>query len=102
MKIKKGDNVIVTAGKDKGSKGVVTRVFTATNKVLVAGVQKVTRHQKPKSRGEKGTIIQVESPLHASNVMIVDPKTGKGSRIAKKKVGDAYVRIAKKSGQEIK
>ena len=102
MKIKKGDKVIVIAGKEKGSKGTVDKTFPTLNKVLIGGVNKVKKHQKPKSRNEKGSIIEVEAPLHVSNVMIVDPKTGKASRVGKKKVGDTVVRIAKKSGQELK
>jgi large subunit ribosomal protein L24 len=102
MKIKKGDNVIVTAGKNKGQKGEVTKVISETNRVLVAGINKVKKHIKAKSKDTKGTMVEVEASINASNVMIVDPKTGKGTRIAKKKVGDKMVRIAKKSGQELK
>lgn len=100
--MKKGDNVIVIAGKEKGAKGVITEVFPTRGKVLIAGVNKVKKHQKPKSRGEKGSIIEIEAPITASNVMLVDPKTGTRTRVAKKKVGESYVRIAKKSGQELK
>ncbi len=102
MKFKKGDNVIVTTGKSKGQKGTVLAVLRDTNKVLVEGVNKAKKHIKPKSKDQKGSIIEKEFPLNASNVMIVDPKTGKASRIGKKKIGDKMVRIAKKSGQELK
>jgi large subunit ribosomal protein L24 len=102
MKLKKGDNVIVTAGKSKGQKGLVLKVFRDNNKVLVEGVNKVKKHLKPKTRDQKGSILEVESPINASNVMVLDPKTGKQSRIGKKKVGEKMVRVAKKSGQELK
>lgn len=102
MKIKKGDNVIVVSGKHKGQKGSVVKTLPEVNRVVVGGVNKIKRHQKPKTRNEKGSIVEIEAPLHVSNVMVVDPKSGKGTRIGKKKVGDAYVRIAKKSGQELK
>lgn len=102
MKFKKGDNVIVTAGKSKGQKGAILEVLRDSNKVLVEGVNKGKKHIKPKSKDQKGSIIEKEFPLNASNVMIVDPKTGKVSRIGKKKVGEKMVRIAKKSGQELK
>jgi large subunit ribosomal protein L24 len=102
MKFKKGDNIIVTAGKNKGQKGSILKVLRDENKVLVDGVNKVKKHIKAKSKDQKGTMIEKEAPMHASNVMIVDPKTGKASRIGKKKIGDKMVRIAKKSGQELK
>lgn len=90
------------AGKNKGQKGEVTKVFSATNKVVVSGVNKVKKHLKPKTRDQKGSMTEVESPINASNVMIVDPKTGKQSRIGKKEIGGKNVRISKKSGQELK
>lgn len=102
MKLKKGDNVIVIAGKNKGQKGQILKVFRDSNKVLIEGVNKVKKHLKPKTRDQKGSILEVESPMDASNVMIVDPKTGKQSRVGKKKVADKMVRISKKSGQELK
>jgi large subunit ribosomal protein L24 len=102
MKIKKGDNVIVLAGKNKGQKGEITKVISETNKVIVGGINKVKKHLKPKSRDQKGTTIEIEAPINASNVMVLDPKTGKQTRIGKKKVGDKNVRIARKSGQELK
>ena len=101
MKLKKGDNVIIIAGKDKGRKGKIVRVLADKNKVVVEGTNMIKKHQHPKKSGEKGQMINIAMPIHASNVMIVDPKTGKGSRIGKKKVGDKMVRVAKKSDQEI-
>ncbi len=102
MKIKKGDNIIVIAGKNKGEKGQVTKVISETNRVLVSGVNKVKKHLKAKSKDTKGSMIEIEASINASNVMVVDPKTGKATRIGKKKIGDKNVRIAKKSGQELK
>ncbi len=101
MKLIKGDNVIVIAGKDKGKKGKITKVLPKENKVIIDGLNLVKKHQRPRKSNEKGSIISVSLPIHASNVQIVDPKTGKGSRIGKKKVGDKIVRIARKSNQEI-
>jgi len=101
MKLKKGDNVIIVTGKDKGKKGKITRVLVEENKVVVEGANMMKKHQRPRKSGEKGQVISIAMPLHASNVMIVDPKTGKGSRIGKKKLGDKMIRIARKSNQEI-
>ncbi|MFZ2072615.1 MAG: 50S ribosomal protein L24 [Minisyncoccia bacterium] len=101
MKLKKGDNVIVVTGKDKGKKGKIVRVLVAENRVVVEGINMMKKHQRPRKSGEKGQILSIAMPMHASNVMIVDPKTGKGSRIGKKKVGDKMIRIARKSNQEI-
>jgi len=101
MKLKKGDNVILIAGKDKGKKGKIIKVFPKIEKVVVEGLNVLKKTQRPKKEGEKGTIIDLPMPLHISNVMIVDPKSGKGSRIGKKDLGGKFVRIAKKSNQEI-
>jgi large subunit ribosomal protein L24 len=101
MKIKKGDHIIVLAGKDKGKKGKVVRSFPKRNKVVVEGINVVKKNQRPKKSGEKGQIISMAMPLHISNVAIVDPKTGKASRIGKKEVDGKMVRISKKSNQEI-
>lgn len=101
MKLKTGDNVIVIAGKDKGKKGKITRVLKTVNKVIVEGVNMMKKHQRPVRRGEKGSMIDISMPMNASNVMIVDPKGGKPTRIGKKMVGDKMVRVARKSNQEI-
>jgi large subunit ribosomal protein L24 len=101
MKLKKGDNVIVIAGKDKGKKGKIVRVLTAENRIVVEGINMMKKHQRPRKSGEKGQVISIASPINASNVMFADPKNGKPTKIGKKKVGDKMVRIAKKSGQEI-
>ena len=101
MKLKKGDNVIIITGKDKGKKGKITRVLVADNRVVVEGLNTMKKHQRPRKSGEKGQTISISMPINASNVMIVDPKTGKGSRIGKKIVGGKLVRVARKSDQEI-
>ena len=101
MKLKKGDNVIIITGKDKGKKGKIVRVLPEKNKVVIEGLNMMKKSQRPRKSGEKGQIISIAMPIHASNVMIVDPKTGKGSRICKKIIGDKKVRISKKSNQEI-
>jgi large subunit ribosomal protein L24 len=101
MKIKKGDNVIIITGKDKGKKGKIVRVIVSENKVIIEGANMMKKHQRPRKSGEKGTMTNIAMPLHASNVMMLDPKTGKATRIGKKKVGDKWVRIGRKSNQEI-
>ncbi|MCE9585529.1 50S ribosomal protein L24 [Candidatus Nomurabacteria bacterium] len=101
MKLKKGDNVIVVTGKDKGKKGKITRVLVTKNRVVVEGLNMMKKHQRPRKSGEKGQMLDIPMPIHASNVMIADPKTGKASRIGKKEVGGKMVRIARKSNQEI-
>ncbi len=101
MKIKKGDKVIVITGKDKGKTGEVTKAMPKENKVIVSGVNMVKRHQKP-SQESAGGIVSKEAPIHVSNVAIVDPKSGKGSRVGMKFLDDGRkVRVAKKSGEVI-
>jgi large subunit ribosomal protein L24 len=99
MHIKKGDNVIVRAGKDKGKKGKVIRILS-TSRVLVEGMNMVKKHQKPRKSGEAGQILDVGRSIHISNVSPVDPKSGKATRVGSKVVGGKKVRIASKSGQE--
>ena len=80
-KIRKGDNVVVTTGRDKGKTGTVLRVL-ATGKLVVEGVNRVKKHQRPNPmKGQTGGIIEKEAPLHLSNVMLVNPATGKGDRV---------------------
>ena len=93
--------MIIKAGKDKGKKGKIARVLPGANKVVVEGINIVKKSQRPKRSNEKGQMIDVAMPLHASNVMVVDPKTGKGTRLGSKIVGEKKVRIARKSNQEI-
>ncbi len=101
MKLRKNDNVIVITGKDKGKKGKIVAVFADKNRVVVEGINVMKKHQRPKKSGEKGTKIDIAMPINASNVMILDPKTGLRTRVGKKKVGDKIIRITRKSSQEI-
>lgn len=99
MKIKKGDNVIIIAGKDKGKTGKVLLALPKENKVIVENINISKRHQKPKKSGSKGQIVDKAMPIHVSNVMISEG--GKRVRVGKKKIGDKIVRISKKSGKEL-
>lgn len=101
MHIKKDDNVIVLTGKDKGKKGKILHVFREREKVIVEGVAVKKKHQKATSRGGKGSIIEKATPIHVSNVSLVDSKTGKPTRFGTKMVGEKKVRVSKKSGTEI-
>ncbi|HEY8949030.1 MAG TPA: 50S ribosomal protein L24 [Rhizomicrobium sp.] len=101
MKIKKGDRVIVTTGRDKGKKGEVLKVFTDENRALVSGVNVVKRHQRQTQRVQGG-IVSKESTIHLSNLAHVDPKSGDASRVGFKILKDGRkVRFAKKSGEVI-
>jgi large subunit ribosomal protein L24 len=101
LHIKKGDMVQVIAGDDKGKKGHVLEVFSATNRALVEGINIVKRHTKPSAQNQQGGIISKEASVNISNLMIVD-KTGTASRIGRK-LNDAgkLVRFSKKSGEII-
>lgn len=101
MKIKKGDNIIVIAGKDKGVSGKVLRAFPSKDQVLIEGVNVKKRHQRPTRQNQHGQIVEKSLPIHISNVAIVDPKTSKPTRVGYKNEGDKKVRIAKKSGSVI-
>lgn len=101
MKIKKNDNVMVIAGKDKGRSAAVLNVFPKKDSLLIAGINLKKKHQRPRKGGEKGQMIEKPMPIHVSNVMIVDPESNKPARVGKKMVGGRYVRISKKSGQEL-
>lgn len=82
MNFKVGDKVVVIAGKDKGKEGKIIKTLKNDNKVVAEGINMVTKHVKPSAQNENGGIIKVEAPIHASNVMILDPKTKKRTRIA--------------------
>jgi len=101
MYIRKGDNVIVLTGKDKGKRGKILSVFPDANKVLVEGVNLKKKHQKPRKSGEKGQTIEMLHPLDASNVSLIDSKSDKPTRVGYKILGTKKIRIAKKSGVEI-
>jgi len=101
MKLKKGDNVIIVTGKDKGKKGKIARVLISTNRIIIEGLNILKKHQRPRKSGGKGSVVDVAMPINASNVQILDPKTGRATRLGKKKVGDKMVRIARSSKQEV-
>ncbi len=105
MKIKKGDTVEVIAGKDKGKRGEVLEVRPAENRVVVQGVNVRKKHKKaaPNTAGMQSApqIAEFDAPLHASNVMVVDPKTNEPTRVGFRREGEAWVRVAKKSGESL-
>ena len=100
MKIKKNDDVIILTGKYKGKKGKVLKAMPKENKVIVAGINLVKRHQKP-SQENAGGIITKEMPIDVSNVSLMDPKDGKPTRVGYKIKDGKKVRFAKKSGEII-
>jgi len=105
MKIKKNDNVIIIAGNSKGITGKVLKVFPKDNRVIVEGVSLRKRHTKPNQANPQGGIIEMEAPINVSNVMLVDPKSGKPTKIGSKVIIDdktnkkKIVRVSKKSGE---
>ena len=102
MKLKKGDNVIVIAGKNRGEAGTIARVLPAENRVLIDGINVVKRHRRASRAGGKGQIIDKPATLHASNVQLVDPKSGKPTRIKiSRDAKGARSRVAVKSGEII-
>ena len=103
LHIKKGDTVYVNAGEDKGKTGKVTKVLVEKQRAIVEGVNMVSKSQKPSAKNPQGGIVKQEAPIHISNLSLVDPKTGKATRVGIKVTEDGKkVRIAKKSGEEIK
>jgi large subunit ribosomal protein L24 len=102
--IKKGDSVVVITGDDKDPKKArkVLEVLTDKDKILVEGVNIVTKHTKPSAQNTKGGIVKKEAPIHISNVLLWDVKTGAGSKIKRSRENGKLVRIAKKSGEVIK
>lgn len=101
MKIKKGDNVIVISGKDKGKSGAVVKSFPKENRVLVEGVNLRVVHQRPGKNIQKGQKIEKPFPLSVSNVMIVDPKTKKATRVRFSIEKGKKIRMTVKSGSKI-
>ena len=103
LHIKKDDTVIVLAGEDKGKTGKVLKVLVDKNRAIVEGINIVSKSAKPSAKNPQGGIIKQEAPIHISNLSLVDPKSGKATRIAIKTTEDGKkVRIAKKSEEEIK
>ena len=102
MKIKKGDNVKVISGNDKGKTGEVLEVIPKTEKVIVKDINIRKKHVKPRRQGEEGGIIPSEFSIHSSKVELVCPKCGKATRIGYKQEKDEKVRVCKKCGATIK
>jgi large subunit ribosomal protein L24 len=100
-RVKKGDTVYVISGKDKGKTGTVIRVIPEEERVIVQGINMVTKHQRPTQRTPEGKRFQKEAPLHLSKVMPIDPTTGKPTRVKSKIEGDKKIRVAAKSGAAI-
>ncbi len=88
-------------GKDAGKKGKVLAVFVKENRVLVEGLNMKKRHMRARSKSEKGQMVDMPHPIARANVALLDPKSGKATRLGAKEVGGKKVRIAKKSGQEV-
>ena len=101
--IKKGDQVIVNTGESKGKQGRVLEVIRDKNKAIVEGINLVSKHSKPNTKQPQGGILKKEAPVHISNLNLVDPSSGKASRIGRRLNADnKLVRFAKKSGEEIR
>jgi large subunit ribosomal protein L24 len=102
LHIKKGDIVYVNTGVDKGKTGRVLKVLVEKQRAIIEGLNMVSKHTKPNAKNTQGGIEKKEAPIHISNLNVVDPKTGKPTRIGRKEVNGKLVRYAKKSGEEIK
>ena len=103
LHIKKGDIVFVNTGEDKGKTGRVLQVIVADQRAVVEGVNMVSKHTKPNAKNPQGGIEKKEAPIHISNLNVVDPKSGKATRIGRKLNAEgSLVRYSKKSGEDIK
>ena len=103
LNIKKGDNVFVNSGEYRGRTGRVLKVLAEKNRVIVEGLNMIKKHTKPNAKNPQGGIIEEEGPIHISNVNLVDPKSGKATRVGRKKdANKKSIRYAKTSGEEIK
>ncbi|MCB9798339.1 50S ribosomal protein L24 [Candidatus Nomurabacteria bacterium] len=105
MKIKTGDNVKILAGKERGKTGKVIQVIEHIKKqrtfVVVEGLNTIKKHIRTRKAGEKGQVIELSGPIDASNVMLIDPKSNKPTRVGLKKDGDKKLRVAKRTGESI-
>jgi len=99
MKIRKGDNVIVLTGQDRGKKGTVARVLASEGRVVIEGINIRKKHQRARKAGQKGQLIDIAMPIAVSNIALAEG--GKPVRAGKKLVGEKWVRISRKSGKEI-
>ncbi len=101
MKIQKGDTVLIIAGKYRGKKGKVLKVFPKEKKILVDGINLVKKHRKPRRSGEKGQIVEIPAPIAVSNAKLICPKCGKATRVGYKIEEKKKFRVCKKCQQEI-
>ena len=101
MFLKTGDKVRVITGKDKGKEGTIKKTLAKENRVIVEGINKIKKHQKPSNSNPNGGIVDAEAPIQASNVMLIVPSTNEPTRVGFKVVDGKKVRIAKKSGKQI-
>ena len=107
MHVKKNDMVVVIAGNSKGKEGKVLKVFPEKNRVIIEGVNIIKRHTRPSQTNPQGGVVMKEAPIHASNVMIKDPKSGEPTRVSVVRTKDSstgknkVVRVAKKSGETL-
>ena len=102
FKIRKNDTVVVLAGEDKSKTGKVLKVLVEKQRAIVEGVNIVNKSTKPSAKNPQGGFVKQEAPIHISNLSLIDPKSGKATRVAVKHEGKNVIRIAKKSGEEIK
>ncbi|MFD2640124.1 50S ribosomal protein L24 [Piscibacillus salipiscarius] len=101
MHVKKGDKVKVITGKDKGKEGTILEAYPKKERVLVEGVNYVKKHAKPSQENPQGGILNQEAPIHVSNVMPIDPKSGEPTRVGYEERDGKKVRIAKNSGEPL-
>jgi large subunit ribosomal protein L24 len=103
LHIRKGDTVIVIAGNDKGKKGKVLEVIIDKNRVIIEGVNMITKHVKPSANNPEGGIEKTEAPIHISNVMVIDPSNGEPTKVGRKLNSEGKLqRLSKKTGELIK
>ena len=102
LHVKKGDTVFVNTGEDKGKTGRILQVLVKKQRAIVEGVNMVSKHTKPNAKSPQGGIIKKEAPVHISNLNLLDPKSGKPTRVGRKEVKGVLVRYAKRSGEVIK
>jgi large subunit ribosomal protein L24 len=102
MKLKKGDKVMVIAGKDRGTSGTIVRALPKENLIVIDGVNVVSKHRRATARSRKGQVIKKPMPIHASNVQLIDPSSGKPTRVRVQRTKDGKAeRVATKSGKTI-
>ncbi|WP_164670687.1 50S ribosomal protein L24 [Virgibacillus doumboii] len=101
MHVKKGDKVKVISGKDRGKQGTVLEAYPKKERVLIEGINMIKKHAKPSQDNPQGGILNQEAPIHVSNVMPIDPKSGEPTRVGYEEQSGKKVRIAKKSGEAL-